>query len=282
MHKYSKIHAVGKVEVEDLLKGPVVIEEKVDGSQFSFCGVQCRSKSQDTPDQMFNKGVESVQELATLLTDGWTYCGEYLRKPKQNTLKYSRVPEKHIIIFDIIKDSGEFLSRQEKEIEATRIGLEVVPLLFEGVVDSLEQLDNLLLIESILGGEKIEGVVIKNYDHGLIGKYVREGFHERNGTRQKVKGQSNEIIQAIVGTYKTEARWAKAVQHLNEEGKISGSPSDIGIIMKEIHLDLKSEFENEIKEALFKWAWPQIAKGVANGAPDWYQQELAKQQIERK
>lgn len=56
IHSYSSIYALGHKALEDLLKTPVLVEEKLDGSQFSF-GVyinqegerllKCRSKGAD-------------------------------------------------------------------------------------------------------------------------------------------------------------------------------------------------------------------------------------------
>ncbi len=72
------------------------MEEKVDGSQFSFGifngEIKCRSKGAqlviDAPEKMFIPAVNVVRELAPLLKDGWTYRGEFLGRPKHNTLCY--------------------------------------------------------------------------------------------------------------------------------------------------------------------------------------------------
>ena len=108
-HSYPKIWALGHRAVRELFDGDVFVEEKVDGSQFSF-GVfndelRCRSKGADintqAPEKMFAKAVETAQRLGPDLLEGATYRGEYLQKPKHNTLAYDRVPEGNIIIFDI-------------------------------------------------------------------------------------------------------------------------------------------------------------------------------------
>ena len=62
IHSYPSIYAVGHKYLAELFNGPVVIEEKIDGSQFSF-GVydgvlKIRSKGQeifpDAPEKMFS------------------------------------------------------------------------------------------------------------------------------------------------------------------------------------------------------------------------------------
>ncbi len=100
-------------------------------------------------------------------------------------MAYDRVPEKHIIIFDINKGEEHYVSYEKKKAEAERIGLETVPLLYEGMLHDSDMLHELLETISILGKQKIEGVVIKNYNRFseyngniLMGKYVSEKYKE--------------------------------------------------------------------------------------------------------
>ena len=53
--------------------------------------------------KMFDKGAFTALRLFNegLLAPGVTYYGEYLQKPKHNTLCYDRVPKDNIIIFDV-------------------------------------------------------------------------------------------------------------------------------------------------------------------------------------
>lgn len=293
-HSYPKVHAIGHRNIQDLFLDPVIIEEKVDGSQFSF-GVfdgelRCRSKGQqliiDAPEKLFSEAVDAAVALAPSLKDGWTYRCEYLKKPKHNTIAYERTPDKHLIVFDINTGHEHYMSREDKQAEAARIGLEFVPCYFIGMVESVEQLKLFLDCESILGGEKIEGIVAKNYNRfsidgkAMIGKLVRDGFHERNCAEfRKANPKSKDIVSNLIDTYRTTARWEKAVQHLAEAGKIQDSPTDIGILIKEIQSDMLEECGEEIKEALFRWAWPQIQRGIAGGAPKWYKDRLLKAQF---
>lgn len=125
-HSYPKVHAIGHMAIREILLDEVLIEEKVDGSQFSFGRfgdtLKCRSKGQEldvsAPEKMFTPAVELAQALAPILRDGWTYRGEFLGKPKHNTLTYTRIPEKTVILFDINSGHEMYLSRAEKEAEA--------------------------------------------------------------------------------------------------------------------------------------------------------------------
>jgi len=293
-HSYPKVYALGHRAITELLLDPVIIEEKIDGSQFSFGifsgEIKCRSKGQqliiDAPEKLFSQAVDTVKELAPMLRDGWTYRAEYLNTPKHNTIKYDRIPAKHLILFDINIGNECYLSREDKQAEAARLGLEIVPFFFSGMLESPDQLAELMDRESCLGGEKLEGVVIKNYmrfatdGKAMIGKYVREGFHERNSAEfRKANPKSKDIIGNLIDTYRTDARWEKAVQHLTEDGRLELDPRDIASLIKETQRDTLEECEAEIRDALFKWAWPQIQRGITGGLPEWYKAKLMERQF---
>jgi hypothetical protein len=292
-HSYASIFALGHRALSELFDGPVLIEEKVDGSQFSFGIIDgelmARSKGKvmviDAPEKMFESAITVIRTLP--LHPGWTYRGEYLQKPKHNCLAYNRTPRNHIILFDINTDEECYLTYDQKAAEAERIGLEIVPRMHEGALEGAEHLRILLDTESVLGGVKIEGVVVKNYakfgpdKKVLMGKFVSEAFKEKHVKEWKAANPGKmEIVQALIAGLKTEARWNKAVQHLRESGNLEGSPRDIGNLLKEIQADVKKECEDEIKEALFRYAWPQIQRGIIAGAPEWYKQKLMESQFQ--
>lgn len=115
----------------------------------------------------------------------------------------------------------------------------------------------------------------------LFGKFVSEEFKEVH--RQSWAGDNpstGDIIDNIVKGLKTQTRWDKAIQHLREAGQLSSSPKDIGPLMKEIPNDIRKECEEEIKEALFKYAWKHIGREVTRGFPEYYKQRLLEAQFE--
>jgi hypothetical protein len=291
-HSYPSIFALGHRAIKELFLDEVLVEEKIDGSQFS-CGrfdneLKCRSKGAtlnvDYPEKMFSVAVETAKSLD--LKDGWTYRTEYLLKPKHNTLAYDRVPNKNLILFDINSNEEEYLTYDDKRKEAERIGLEIVPFLFSGRVDSPETLLAFLERTSILGGQKIEGVVVKNYHRFgqdkkvLMGKYVAEAFKEIHGGEWKKNNPtSGDVIQTLILSLKTPARWNKAIQHLREQGLITDTPKDIGLLIKEVQQDIDKECVDEIKDALYKNAISHIRRGIVGGLPEWYKSELLKLQF---
>lgn len=297
-HNYGSIYSLGHKAIDDLLLDPVVVEEKIDGSQLSF-GVfetpdgrvlRCKSKGADlnlvAPDKLFSRAVEYVKSIEALLTPGWTYRAEYLMRPKHNTLAYDRVPANHLIIFDIADGEESYLGYTVKQDEAARLGLETVPLLVYGRITDPQQFRGMLEHTSVLGGQKIEGVVIKNYNrYGpdkkvLMGKFVSETFKEAHKTEWRAMNPTRQdVISRLIEELKTPARWDKAVIHLRERGLIEDAPRDLGHLMKEVPADIEKEEIEYIKTKLFEHAWPQIKRGVIAGLPQWYKEKLMERQF---
>jgi hypothetical protein len=298
---YPSVYNLGHKILVDLFNRPVILEEKCDGSQYSFSlgtdGIlRARSKGAElhleAPEKMFQAAVATVIELNACkrLRPGWTYRCEYLAKPKHNALAYDRIPNRHLIIFDIDRGDQDYLSPIEKRIEAERIGLEVVPTLYEGMVSDVTQFRTLLDTVSILGGQKVEGVVIKPADYALygldhktlMGKFVSEEFREvASKAWSETNPTSADIITKLATVYGTQARWSKAVQHLRERGEIEDDVRDIGELFKEVPIDVLKECEDEIKDKLFEWGWPAIKRKLCHGLPDYYKEELLKKQFDK-
>lgn len=291
LSSYSKVLALGHKAIHDILDGEVVVEEKVDGSQFSFGVIdgelQCRSKGAQVhitgPDSMFKRGVDTALMLQDRFTPGWTYRGEYLNTPKHNTLAYSRTPNHNFILFDVETSPSHFLPRAEKGAEAERLGLEVVPCYYNGpgAGIGIETLKSFLDQDSILGGQKVEGVVIKNYSKFTLdgklacAKIVSEEFKEIHGVEWKKNNPNkSDVVEMLVAKYGTEPRRRKAVQTLRDEGKLEGTPKDIGLLLKTVSNDILAECRSDLMEELFDHFWKDIARGINKDIPLWYKKEL--------
>jgi len=295
MYKYPKVYALGHKYISDIFDDAVLVEEKIDGSQINFTltfSGDLKIFSRTTlindlnPDALFSEGVKAIFAIKDKLRPEYSYHGEYLKKPKHNTLSYGRIPTNHIIIFDIENDFGVPLTYEQKKLEAQRLGFETVPLLAHKKIDDIKELFDLLDTPSILGNEKIEGVVVKNYNkytsfnHYYIGKYVSERFKERNTVDWKDRNPTNKsIIDKLINELKTEARWYKAVQHLKESGKFTGDTKDIGEIFKLVALDIEEEEREYIKDVLYNHFIKDIKKEVSKGIPEWYKKKLAENSL---
>lgn len=308
-HSYPKVYALGHSAVKELLNDEVVVQEKVDGSQFSFgifdmpdvndlrpdeqhYELKIRSKGAvmhvDAPEKMFNKAVETVKNIKSLLHPNWTYRAEYLAKPKHNTLAYDREPLGYLALFDINIGEEIYASYEVVMGEAARLGLDVVPLIHRGRIEDLQHFRAMLDRVSFLGGQKVEGVVVKNYHrYGpdkkvLMGKFVSEAFKEIHGGEWRANNpQKKDVIESLVIDLTTPTRWEKAVQHLREKGQLENSPRDIGKLIAEVQRDVEDEAATEIRERLFKHVIGFVRRGVVRGFPEWYKERLLKSQFDQ-
>ena len=294
---FPKIHTIGSVYIPTIFHSEVEITEKIDGSQFCF-GVDAqgeivmRSRGQqifkESHPKDFDKAVELVESVKPLLRPRRIiyFYGEYLRKEKHNVLSYDRVPKGNLIIFGVKQDGAFIYHHAVLSALAADLGLEVVPLLYHGKVPSPEFLGQFLNYQSVLGKEKVEGIVIKNYQEfsmfggcpiPAFGKYVRADFKERHSQTWSENKSWTEEIKARLDSFCTEARWQKSVQHLKDQGLIIGEPKDIGPLIKEITQDVLIEEVQNIKEELFKIVKPELLRRVVKGFPEWYKASLLKE-----
>ena len=297
-HSYPKIYSIGHGALTGFFDRPVYVEEKVDGSQFSFGRfgdrVRCRSKGAEliveSPPDMFRSAVQGVLERKDLLLDGVTYRGECLARPKHNSLAYERAPIGNVILFDVNTGEESYGDRSMLEGEATRLGYETVPVLYEGMISSPDQLRVHLDRVSVLGGQKIEGVVCKQATvtmfgedkKALIAKFVSEAFKEVHSREWRDSNPNKgDVLKELCEAYRTQARWQKALQRLRERGECKDSPTDIGLLIKLVAPDIEEECKAEIMERLWKWAWPHISRKAVHGLPEWYKSLLLAKQFEK-
>lgn len=258
----------------------VVVEEKIDGSQFSFGNVGgktfCRSKGQDVTEHtggMFAAAVAFVRGLP--LPEGVVFRGEVLSKPKHNILAYGRIPAGGVIVFGIDVNDRPVSNYADT---ALSVGLEVVPCFYRGPASGLTaaMLEDYCKGTSVLGG-MIEGVVLKYYHRpqpggGLRGllilKHVTDRFREVKGDRKR--GPLEDTATAIARKYCSRARWEKAIIHLRERGEINDSRSDIGKLIREVNIDLERECKQEIMEDLYAAYVKRIRTAATAGLPEWY------------
>lgn len=291
INSYPKIWNFGHRAIYNILESELIIEEKVDGSQLSAQVINgeliMRSKGQqlilDNPDKMFLKAVDVFEGIKDAMTPEYVYRGEYLQSPSHNAIQYERIPKNHFIVFDIETKAGteRYLTYEEKVEEATRLGFETVPLFFKGKVTALDFFEQFLERDSILGGSKVEGMVIKNYNKFgedgkiLLAKFVRVDFRELKESAQKKNYPAKkDVLEILKDKYRSEARWFKAIQHLKEKGVEVEDPSVIGALIKEVQRDILEEETDTIKEDLFHYFHKDILRASTSGLPEWFKDKL--------
>lgn len=280
--------------------GDYCIEEKIDGSQFSFGmddqGVlHCRSKGAvidiNNPPNLFGKAVDTAKQLAGqgLLTTGWTYRAEAVNSPRHNAITYGRAPDAGMILFDVQDSYGKFDTSVGKHATAVALGLECVQQFgHDSGAPTEAMIDSLLHQDSMLGTAKVEGVVFKNYSqpsaYGPMAfdvtfvKYVNPSFRELNSTRQKSEWSmaAADVVGAVLSNFNREAIWKKAVQHLGDDGQLQFAPQDIPALLKEINIDFEGENRAIIEQMLYKKFRDKIMKGLTAGFAEWWKAEIAK------
>lgn len=287
MNSFPKIVQYGSRDGLEALEGKDVsevwVQEKLDGSQFSFCRredgeiVMSSARARVSPgdgNAMFAPAVETVMSIADRLVPGWVYRAEAFMRPKHNVRAYERMPRGGLILFDVEPRAGMFKA-DATPLVADELGLECAPFL--SVPDLTPfSLDTLIdTVPSVLGG-RMEGVVLKAYQSrnkwGYVPmvKYVDKQFKEVRWD----KPPKQDFLLTLAERYGTEARYQKAVLHLREQGKIQGDMPDIGPLMKEVAADLEAEEGDAIRQEILAHYYPLAIRSIRAALPEWYRGEL--------
>lgn len=299
--RYPKILALGSPGIESIFDEEVEITEKIDGSQFGFGKIDgeviVRSKNQvmtvGNVAKLFQPSFDHVMSIADKLPEGLFFYGEAMCAPRHSTLAYGRVPRNHIVLFAVYAPSsmdgqaGKMLDRAHVTAWARKLDVDAVPLIYRGMSNPehvLSFFHKESPIKSYLGGQNIEGVVVKNYKQWLFmdqilmpvmaGKYVSKEFKEVHQKDWKSLNTGKGKFEALKDKYKSEARFHKAVMKLKEEGRLTESLRDIGELVKIVRLDLVEEEKENIKNDLWRIFADDIVKYSAQGIPAWYKEKL--------
>ena len=302
---YPKIFHLGENFIANLFKGKVEISEKIDGSLWAFginenAELVFRSKGEDLTykgvHKMFEKAKEQTDRIFKILKknklkDIYFYC-EFLNKPKHNILQYKKTPKNNLYLFAVKKGKNFVSSSKTLHKYADLLKIEKVNILYENEVKNVKKLEKILENDSILGNEKIEGIVIKNYVEPSMkgdqiffnmsmGKYVREDFKERHSKEWKGSHTGKGKFELFVESFKSEARWHKGIQHAKELNKLTNSPKDIGMLIKMIHEDIEIEEKENIKNEMYKMFINDILRRSTRGFPEFYKEILLKKSVKK-
>lgn len=194
--KYQHIERLGHEDVEGLLDGAVVVQEKLDGANATVAMVDGKlvvatrnnTISVDgSPASGFKGLVEYVLAhtgIRALLTGDptWILRGEWLVK---HSLNYAPGSFKHFYVFDV-QSLGRYMEPREYESALEFHGIKFIPTLIQGDNLKVEELVPHSQGMSFLGGADREGIVVKRYDfvnkwgRTTWGKIVTADFKEKN------------------------------------------------------------------------------------------------------
>lgn len=268
----------------------VLIQEKLDGSQFSFGVVEdgtfhCRSKNQAldpaVPPAMFAKAVYTALCAAKsgFLVPGVTYYAEAFQSKRHNVLMYEREPVGGMVLFEAVNKEEPRLRYPPHWMDnaSKLIGCEVAQVVYEGTLPDNETLLELMKKPSQLGGI-MEGVVIKVVAHPHRWKVVADLFKEVRHAHGAGKGPKvqDDPVRTVARAFCTPARYEKARQSLAERGLLKGTPEDIGKLISTVRKDLFEEESDNIARALFAAQQKQIGNAAVAGLADWYMGRIAR------
>jgi hypothetical protein len=291
---FPKILHIGDKQILDLFEGDVEITEKIDGSQFGFGKTPegeliIRSKgreiSLDNADKLFFPAITYINSIQDRIPNGWFFYGETLHAPRHSTLAYDRVPRNHIALFAVYEIEPRVYHNYDAiKHQAELLEVDAVPLLFRGVTTATNVLDMVKDTPSYLGGQNVEGIVVKAYKNWMFlgqiplsvmsGKYVTEEFKEVHNKDWSKLNTGKGKFDVLKENYRTEARWRKAVQHLRERGELTGTPKDIGLLIKEARVDIETEEKENIKDVLWAIYKEDILKYSVFGLAQWWKEKL--------
>jgi hypothetical protein len=292
MRSFPKILTLGQKYTEGIFDGYVEITEKVDGSQFGFGKINgelfVRSKGClidiENPNDMFKQGVQYVKSISERLPDNTLFHGEYLQTPKHNTLVYTKIPKNHICLFSVSFPDDTFVSHGQIKQWADLLGIDCVPLLYSGTISDINKIPEMIESESYLGGAKMEGVVIKNYDKTVMiggqviplmsAKFVSDDFKEVHQSNWKQENTKSGKIDTYKMQFKSEARFEKAVQFLRDSGQLEFEPRDIPKVLERVNRDILEEEKENIKDFLWGIYGKEILATATKGLPEWYKNKL--------
>lgn len=161
-------------QVDLLLDGEVIVEEKLDGKQiskvFPVTMAEWHGKYTETPRMIM--------------------YGEYLKYT--HSIPYRRLPSWFVAWDFYMPDSKRFIHYEMREAICKFHGIAMPPLIWRG---NVTKKDLLLFMDRIssYANEIQEGIVVKNYKHQLFGKIVRKEFItgiELKGHWLRAKGQA--------------------------------------------------------------------------------------------
>lgn len=299
---FQKITAEGKTRVWHPENKYWYLEEKLDGSQLSFCvtdtGMAFYNRgaeiNQNEPGWVFEAAISALSTLRSKLTPGYMYHGECITKCRHNVVTYGRVPKFYFVLFDVQhQGDGHFMGRPSMEFEAAVIGLEVVQLLWQnenGDVQPAETIERLLeSFESMLGGtEKPEGIILKHPTYNKNAgedapprlsatkiKFVRDHFKEEHRRPKKkdravpaVPLTAEQSLERIMSWFPKEARWNKAVHRLRDRGVITGLPENAIKERNTIITEARRDFKEECKESLKDLLWAEFGQRLTQSITD--------------
>lgn len=170
-----------RAEQNGLITGRVQITEKVDGANVGIIRgkkdkwvLQKRRGLADEGSHaqfsfFWNWARYNIDKILRI-PNGWIIYGELCFA--KHHVSYDMLPS-YFLVFDIW-DGKQYL--KESEIEANNLGFKHVPILYEGYIDNVLELEKFITTSNLATKSIMEGIVVKNRRKQTRGKLVRPEF----------------------------------------------------------------------------------------------------------
>lgn len=282
--KYHKLKRLGDDENKELFSDPdaiIVIQEKIDGGNFRFY-VQDGKIIFGSRTRVLDETNENIKAFKRTIDYVRTQIGDKDLSEYEGLIFYGEACHKHTISYDWdkippflgfdIKNEEEYLAQPICEKMFDNLGLEMVPLIDVVCVKELtlpitdEHVPISKYASVSAQDQKAEGIVCKDYDRQIFGKYVRDVFKEKNSATFGGNPKYNKVDDTdnaeFVFKYCTNARIEKLILKKLDEGE-SMSMKLMGTLIKETYLDIIEEEWKEILTSNWKLDFKNLRKSIA-------------------
>lgn len=275
----ERIPDLGKRGTRSLLERGrnCVVEEKIDGAQLTFevregqlvAGSRRHVLDPTRAPRRFRAVLSELRPATERMTPGLIYRAEVVAQPQAVTLAYERPARGLAVLFDVNRPDGSFLDPDARLVEAERLGMDCVPVLHAGEVTPALLTQLIATSTPLLGGERIEGVVVKAADDlsagRLMGKFVADDFREVHVADWSGDTDPRSMVQSLAFSVSTPARFRKMVAAMAEDGVLTGTRSDIGEFCRRTIANVAEEEGEELREQWHAY-WEQRPKANHTGA----------------
>ena len=175
-------------DIKILLDGDIVVEEKIDGGivgiswdHYNYRHMAIGKHNPISTNENskrfygFNKWVYDNYEKVQKIPQGWTIFGKWMRS--SHNIFYDLLPD-YFMAFDIW-DGYRYIDFDNKEKLLELIGFKMISTIYIGRVKGVKDIIGTVKKSQYSSFENMEGVVVKNYKKGLMGKFVTREFDDR-------------------------------------------------------------------------------------------------------
>lgn len=175
-------------QVKELLDGDLVAEEKIDGGiagiswdHYNYrhlaIGKHKMIGNNDNDKRFYglNKWIYKNYEKIEKIPQDWIVFGEWMKA--SHRIFYDELWD-YFMAFDVW-DGQKYIDYESKQKVLTQLGFKMIPAIFIGRIVRIKDIIDMIKKSTFSSYENMEGVVIKNYKKGLMGKLVSREFDDK-------------------------------------------------------------------------------------------------------